>query len=225
MEGQRACRQRDGEEEPVTTSCSTTTLVSVANLGRRQAMQRVAVLPAVFSPAMAWTAVKERAEATPGYGKDPRLKSAQAPWPRILTARERVMLAEAADFVLPTDASGPGAVELGVVDFLDEWLSAPYPKQQEDLLLIREGLKALAETGEGRRVAGLLMNTEAADGTGAALAHRIRALVLIGWGTTPQASAQLGFVGNEPRARFEGPPADVLALLRERAEATNSRIL
>lgn len=207
----------------MTDPCST--IVPVANVGRRKAMQSAAVLSAVFSPAMAWAAAQARAETTAGYGKDPRLKSAQAPWPRILTVRERAMLAEAADVVLPTDASGPGAVELGVVDFLDEWLSAPYPTQQDDLSLIREGLKALADADGGRRVAGMLTSTEAADTPGTGLARRIRALVLIGWGTTPQASAQLGFVGNEPRIRFEGVPADVLDLLRERAEAMHGRRL
>jgi hypothetical protein len=114
-------------------------------------------------------------------------------------------------------------VELGVVDFLDEWLSAPYAIQQADLALLRTGLADLIMQPADLSLGELVAQPEASEPRLKSLAQRVRTLVLIGWGTTPQAAPQLGFVGNEPRARFDGPPPDVLALLRSRAAALLDR--
>jgi len=197
---------------------------SVPDAARRRTLQQAIALPALFSSAMAWAAVHSRPSAAAGgYGKDPRLKAAQAPWPRILTPQERALLAAAADALVPSDEAGPGAVALGVVDFLDEWLSAPYAVQRADLALVRTGLAELIMQPADRPLGELIAQPEASEPRWKSLAQRVRTLVLIGWGTTPQAAPQLGFLGNEPRARFDGPPPDVLALLRSRAAALPDR--
>jgi hypothetical protein len=192
--------------------------------GRRRAMQLVVALAAAFSPRMAWAAAAARAAVqASGYGKDPDLKAARVPWSRILTPQERATLSEFADAVIPSDSNGPGAVALGVVEFLDEWLSAPYEEQQTDLTLIRPALAALDRVPGPQSLAEILAQPGRFEADLSACVARVRTLVIIGWGTAPQAAAQLNFIGNEPRLQFEGPPAAVLALLRARAAALAGR--
>ena len=170
-------------------------------------------LPAAFSPALAWAAAQRRqVAASPGYGKDPALKAGAAPWPRLLTEDEITVLTALANAVLPTDASGPGALDVGVPAFLDEWCSAPYPDQQADLALLRAGVQKLAGAAvpAGTALDALLANADTAHDW----LRRVRTLVIVGWGTTPQAAPQLGFVGNEPRLQFDGPPPVVLQGLK-----------
>ncbi len=78
-----------------------------------------------------------------GLGADPDLLKKDIPWPRVLTDIEKKCLAGLVDVLLPKDDFGPAATDLGVVDFLDEWISAPYPAQQKDAKVLREGLKWL----------------------------------------------------------------------------------
>ena len=42
--------------------------------------------------------------------------------------------------ILPRDQLGPAASEVGVVEMIDEWVSAPYPQQQTDRPVVLEGL-------------------------------------------------------------------------------------
>ena len=149
--------------------------------------------PAASAPATA---------AAPGYGKDPPLvEPAAAPWPRTLDSAQRSALAERLERLLPASAGLPGAVELGLVDFFDEWLSAPYPDQQADRAL----LLPLLERGG------------VAD---AAAETRLRVLALAATYTTPAGIAAIGFVGNEARAEFEPLPPAVV----ERLEAAFARL-
>jgi hypothetical protein len=41
---------------------------------------------------------------------------------------------------LPADANSPAASAVGVPAFIDEWVSAPYPDQQQHRGVIRGGL-------------------------------------------------------------------------------------
>src|SRR5262245_33997766 len=68
-----------------------------------------------------------------GYGTDPDLlKPPTQPWPLTLTAAQRAVAAVVLDVILPADAGAPAASAVGLVDFLDEWVSAPYPLQKSD---------------------------------------------------------------------------------------------
>lgn len=165
-----------------------------------------------------------------GYGTDPNLLRVYHPgelWPLTLTAAERITTAALCDLIVPADALSPSASAVGVVDFIDEWISAPYPDQQRDRLLIRAGLaslerqaqqrfaKALPEiSGEQQR---LLCDpicyapkAEAAYRDDALFFARFRDLTAGGFYTTPAGTKDLGFVGNVALTRFDGPPLDVL---------------
>lgn len=67
-------------------------------------------------------------------------QSQKGPWERLMTAEELKTTTSLADVILPKDAMGPAASEVGVPDFINEWVSAPYEKQRSDGEVIRGGL-------------------------------------------------------------------------------------
>src|SRR5215472_5341498 len=84
-----------------------------------------------------------RAPAAPGYGTDPDLVAPHKRgefWPLTLSAAQRRLAAVLSDLIIPADEHSPSASAVGVVDFIDEWVSAPYPKQQRDRPVVLEGL-------------------------------------------------------------------------------------
>ncbi len=48
-------------------------------------------------------------------------------WPLTLTPAQRRLAAVLVDLIIPADEHSPSAPAVGVVDFIDEWVSAPYP--------------------------------------------------------------------------------------------------
>src|SRR5690606_37074833 len=85
-----------------------------------------------------------------GYGADPRLMNPAVPWPLTLTAAQREAAAALCDVILPADERTPAASAVGVPDFIDEWVSAPYPRQQEDRALVIDGLEWLERESRDR---------------------------------------------------------------------------
>ena len=78
-----------------------------------------------------------------GYGTDPDLLkkySAGDCWPLTLSAAEKATAALLCDVIIPADDQGPSASSVKVPDFIDEWVSAPYPGHDRDRKLITEGL-------------------------------------------------------------------------------------
>ena len=77
----------------------------------------------------------------PGYGTDPNLvHPAPAPWPKTLTDPQLEAVAALADLLIPREGDLPAATEVGVVEVLDEWVSAPYPDQQVHRAMLLSGL-------------------------------------------------------------------------------------
>ena len=60
-----------------------------------------------------------------------------------MTSEELKTTTALADLILPKDANGPAASEVGVPEFINEWVSAPYEKQRNDSEIIRGGLACL----------------------------------------------------------------------------------
>ena len=90
--------------------------------------------------------------AATGYGTDPDLLKDYKPgdlWPLTLTEAQRRTSAALCDVIIPADAKSPAASSLGVHDFIDEWISAPYPGHAGDRRVILEGLAWLE--AESRR--------------------------------------------------------------------------
>ena len=139
-----------------------------------------------------------------GYGTDPKLNPpAKAAWLRIMSQTQLQVAALVADHILPATATAPSASSLGVPDFLDEWVSAPYPDQLKDRPILLTGLDELGarflKADAGERAAKL------AALPGTAFFKRIRALTVGAYYTTEAGFKDIGFIGNVARAADPGP--------------------
>ena len=109
-------------------------------LSRREALRRILLVSALVASR---DLMSFAAEGVPGIGVDPNLLTKEIPWPRILTPAEKALVTALGDVIIPADDFGPAASAVGVPDFIDEWVSAPYEQQQKDCAVVRKGLAAL----------------------------------------------------------------------------------
>lgn len=165
-----------------------------------------------------------------GYGKDADLLKDYKPgdtWPLTFDQAQRATATTLSALILPADEDGPGAVEVGVVDFIDEWISAPYPAQRRDRALVLPGLAWIDAEAKRRFGAGFaalkpaqqtaicddiryLPKAKAEHRQAAEFFARYRDLTAGGFCTSPQGRTYLRYVGNTPLPRFDGPPPEVL---------------
>jgi hypothetical protein len=208
-----------------------------SGISRRRALQWV--LAAVAASALKPNPVVRGDEASPaeaasqGYGTDPNLLKTYKPgdlWPLVLSAAQRTTANALADVILPKDDLGPAASELGVVDMLDEWISAPYPAQQGDRGPVTSGLDWL-ETESNKRFAKSFPQLDATQQhaicddicfharakpefrDAAEFFTRFRSICAAAYYATPQGWKAIGYVGNVALEKFEGPPEEVLKKL------------
>src|SRR6266853_362368 len=102
-----------------------------------------ASMPLLQQRVWAGAAAPAAPAAATGYGGYPDLKKVYHPgdlWPLTLTLAQRITAIALSDVIIPADSISPSASRVGVVEFLDEWVSAPYPRQQQDRPVILEGL-------------------------------------------------------------------------------------
>ncbi|OYW30116.1 MAG: Tat pathway signal protein [Chthoniobacter sp. 12-60-6] len=164
-----------------------------------------------------------------GYGPDPVMVKAYKPgdvWPLTLTEPQRRTTRALCDVIMPADETSPSASSLGVPDFIDEWISSPYPGQAGDRRLILEGLKWIDDES-GRRFGKLFADLSLEQQTAlcsdlaaakpqaefkkaATFFKRFRDLTAGGYYTTPEGMKAIGYVGNMPSGTFEGPPIEAL---------------
>jgi hypothetical protein len=165
-----------------------------------------------------------------GYGTDPDLTKIYQRgelWPLTLTPAQRSAAATLCDVIIPADAESPSASAVGVVDFIDEWISAPYPAQQADRKTILWGLAWLddeakrrfnadfAALGEWQKAAicddiCYVPKAKPRFAEASAFFATYRDLTAGGFYTTPAGTKDLKYVGNIPLERFDGPPPEVL---------------
>lgn len=177
------------------------------------------------------------AGATPakarGYGTDPKLTRTYRPgelWPLTFTPEQSRTARALCALIIPADEHSPGAEQLQVHRFIDEWISAPYPTQRRDRDVILVGLgwldadsalrfgKSFADLDLARQsqIADDICWVEKARPEYVAPAQffaRFRDLTAGGFYTTPEGSQDLGFVGNVPSVTFDGPPQKVLQIV------------
>jgi hypothetical protein len=168
-----------------------------------------------------------------GYGMDPDLSKFYQPgdfWPLTLTPEQRATVTALADLILPADHLGPAASAVRVPDFIDEWVSAPYPQQQKDRDTLLPGLAWIEEESHKRftKAFAALSDTEKrtiaddvcwpADAKpefkkAASFFVKFRSLAASAYYGTEAGWKALGYVGNVPLASFDGPPPEVLEKL------------
>jgi len=168
-----------------------------------------------------------------GYGTDPDLANVYKPgdfWPLTFSPEQRLAVTALADVILPEDHLGPAASTLRVPDYIDEWISAPYPVQQKDRTALLPGLQWLEDESKKRFQSNFATLTETQKhaicddicgaGTvkpqfkkGAAFFSKFRSLAASAYYGTDAGWKAIGYVGNISLASFDGPPPEVLAKL------------
>ncbi len=175
-----------------------------------------------------WPAQVAPLPATKGYGRDPDLTDPKVPWPLTLTPSQRAAIDLLGDMILPADAVSPGAGKLGVGAFIDEWISAPYPRQQDDRATVLAGLiwldaqsralhgASFVNLSAARR--SLLLDALTIPAPAPAMAKpvafmdRLRNLFVLGFYSLPEGKADMGFIGDQViEGPYPGPDAKALA--------------
>jgi len=168
-----------------------------------------------------------------GYGVDPDLLKSYRPgelWPLALNAAQRRSAAVLCDVIIPAEGDAPSASALHVHDFINEWISAPYPAHQRDRMSIVDGLTWMDEESTRRFGKPFHLVTPSQRHaicddicyepkakpelrSAAAFFRRYRDLTAGGFYTTPVGMKDLGYVGNVALPAFAGPPDEVKAKL------------
>ena len=198
-------------------------------LSRREAIKWVLAASATFS-LFDWRAFGAATGSAKGYGLDPNLMETYKPgdfWPLTLTEAQRRIATALCDVIIPADDKSPAASELHVVDFIDEWISAPYDEQQQQRETVVNGLIWLESESQKRFKNGFDQLTEAQKHAicddicfapkaapefkaAAAFFAVFRDLTAGGFYTTRLGWKDIGYVGNVALAHFDGPPPEVL---------------
>ena len=203
------------------------------NVTRRRVLQMIAAsgaasslgLYAFFGPG----ATTASASGT-GYGIDPDLMEGRVTWGHTLTSAQLDALEILGDILIPEDEHSPKASDLNISDFVNEWLSAPYPTQREDRRIVLNGLDwleraAQSSGGHGFVESGAKQQAALVEELAMAVAkaraseeqtlffERLVFIFVGGFYTTQEGMKDIGYVGNVPLPRFDGPPADIRARL------------
>lgn len=169
-----------------------------------------------------------------GYGQDPKLLEPYKPgdlWPLTFTKVQRLAAVALCDVIIPADEKSPSASQVSVHDFIDEWISAPYPKQQEDRKVILDGLSwidneskkrfknvfaSVSDDQKHRICDDICYEPKAKPGLtkAAQFFNRFRDLTAAGFYTTPEGMRDIQYLGNVPLTKWDGPPPEVLAYLK-----------
>jgi len=198
-------------------------------LPRREAIKWVLAASATVS-LLDWRGFGAPPVMAKGYGTDPDLLetyNAGDLWPLTLSEAQRRTATALGDVIIPADDKSPAASGLQVVDFIDEWISAPYPEQQHHREIIVNGLTwieaesakrfkksftALSKTQQQAICDDICFAPKAAPkfAKAAAFFSVFRNLTTGGFYTTAAGWKDIGYVGNVALPRFEGPPPEVL---------------
>jgi len=202
-------------------------------LSRRRTLQWIAASSVAMTLAyrangVTGTLVAFHPEAK-GYGTDPKLLEPEVTWPRIMQPYQLQQAAILSDLILPGSESAPPPSSIGVPEFVDEWVSAPYPEQQADRPIILEGLKRIDvqciqrwrkpfHEMDGTFRAQLLedlaqQSADAHDTPPGVFFRRFRSLVVSAYYTTPEGFKDIGYTGNVAMQSYPAITAEERAIL------------
>lgn len=168
-----------------------------------------------------------------GYGTDPKLLPVYKPgqfWDLTFSDAQMKTVAALCDVIIPADEKSPAASDLKVPEFIDEWISAPYPTQQADRKVVLEGLDWLEKESQKRFQKDFASLSEEQKHAicddicysakakkefknAAKFFSKFRSLTAGGFYSTPKGMTDIGYVGNLPQLAFRGPPKAVLEKL------------
>lgn len=203
------------------------TSTDTISLTRRRVLQMISAsgfaLTMAYYPSMA-TAV--HSPTGKGYGPAPDLFKGEVTWEKDLSKEQLRALSMLGDIIIPADDHSPKASDLDIAGFVNEWVCAPYPQQQKDRKLLLDGLAVLNKAAmrrEGQRFIDLdetsrlalfddLAKNAKSDGKNDRYAEFFDRLVYLfvgGFYTTHEGMADIGYVGNVPMLKFNGPPKEI----------------
>ena len=169
----------------------------------------------VSAVASDWPTLTIEPISVAGYGQDPNLiMPPPSPWPKTLTQQQIALVSRLTDILVPASNGQPGALQIGAVDVIDEWVSAPYAQQQRDrdsilrLLIwldeesVRRFDQPFLAVNESEQFA--LLDDIAYDRNNieqrlqqpAAVFNRLRSLVLAAYFCSEAGSREIGYQGN-----------------------------
>ncbi|HPF46707.1 MAG: gluconate 2-dehydrogenase subunit 3 family protein [Alphaproteobacteria bacterium] len=181
-----------------------------------------------------WPDMKFGKITGPKYGQDPDLLNPTTPWSLTLDKNQLNLVAHLSDIICPADDNGPSAVEVGVPDVIDEWVSAPYETQHNDRELILNGLQWLDDEANRRFKKGFMdlgpdeqiqiiddiaYSAKADDPEfehAVLFFAKLRTLVFGAYFTSPEGMTDIGYMGNTPiLGDYPGPTGEAMAHLNE----------
>jgi hypothetical protein len=170
-------------------------------------------------------AAKAGAKPGVGYGTDPDILKIYKPgdvWPLTFNESQRAIAAALCDVIIPADAKGPSASSVRVHEFIDEWISAPYPGHDDDRQLVTDGF-AWLDAESRKRFQNDFVNLVARQKNAicddicyapnaklefrqaAQFFRRYRDLTAGGYYSTPEGMKDIGYTGNVPMEKFVVP--------------------
>jgi hypothetical protein len=209
---------------------------NTTRLSRREVLQWFAASMAAAGLPRQGSAAAEPTRApaaASGYGTDPKVAAIYSPgdfWPLTLDPIQLQTVTALADWIFPEDDLGPAASTLRVPEFINEWVSAPYPQQQHDRGVVLPGLLWLeAEAQKRFSTPFARLSASQAEAIldavcslpdalpehkqGAVFFACFRNIAAGAYYRTPEGWKALGYVGNTPSATFEGAPRELLEQL------------
>ncbi|MCW8879288.1 MAG: gluconate 2-dehydrogenase subunit 3 family protein [Kangiellaceae bacterium] len=177
-----------------------------------------------------WPKLDIKPLSSSGYGKDPKLiVPPNSPWPRSLTTPQLVLVAVLSDILVPREGNTPSATEVKVPEVIDEWVSAPYPRQQRDRVdflhalawiddesKIRFGKKfvELSSSQQIQIMDDIAYNSEKTPQKFLRIVpvfSRFRRLVLAAFFCSPEGIKDIGYIGNVAIAGdYPGPSKEAM---------------
>jgi gluconate 2-dehydrogenase gamma chain len=201
---------------------------------RRAAIKRMATA-ATAATALQATTLRSLGQSTNAVAArtltDPDLIRPVVPWPKVLSKNELQTANALVDVIIPGDDQSASASAVGVAEFVDEWISAPYPIQEADKVQIRGGLswlnaesrkrfdKDFAELSsqEKYQICDDICFVPTAKPEfqhAAQFFAKFRDLTASGFYTTKEGMKDLKYIGNIALLKFDGPPREVLEFLK-----------
>lgn len=188
-----------------------------------------------------WPQLNLKPITAEGYGTDPNMIiPAPSYWPKTLTADQLTLVAVLSDIIVPREGDVPSATEVNVPDVIDEWVSAPYERQQQHRLEILSGLQWIDDESQLRfkqffvdlsQAQKLSIIDDIAYDKNKTIPEfslivpvfaNFRNLVLAAFFCSPEGTKDIGYMGNVPIAGdYPGPTEEALAHLKQKLEKLN----
>lgn len=198
-----------------------------SKIDRRTALKWLSAAAATTLAAQKMVRAATYVKTPKGYGTDPDMLNPTAPWDRIMSDRQLQVAAVMTDIILPEEPPHPSPSQIGVPDFINEWVSSPYEQTQADKKIILGGLDWIDAVSKSRFGAGyvetpvenqtrIMAEIAKAGNANYKFFDRFRTLTLGGYYTTPAGFKDIGYIGNVPLEHYPGPTDEMKAMLETR---------